>query len=75
MIFAGSERNASRSTITIIIVPTAIFVMLVISFCVYFKVRRRPSKEKLEGKQEFGFVIYIQIVRPRELSLYFFKIK
>jgi len=47
--FAGSERNTSR-TIIIIIVPIAAFVVLVISFCVYFRVKRRPRREKLESK-------------------------
>jgi hypothetical protein len=58
MIFAGSENNRSRITIVIIVlVPTAIFVVLVISFCVYFRVKRR-SIERLESKKKFGFTIY-----------------
>jgi uncharacterized protein YpmB len=50
MVFAGpgSKSNTSR-TLIIIIVPIVAFVVLIISICIYFRVRRRP-REKIESK-------------------------
>jgi uncharacterized protein YpmB len=50
MVFAGpgSKSNTSR-TLIIIIVPIVAFVVLIISICIYFGVRRRP-REKIESK-------------------------
>jgi uncharacterized protein YpmB len=48
MVFAGSGSNTSR-TVIIIVVSAAAFVVLVISFCIFFRVRRKP-REKLESK-------------------------
>nr|QMS43708.1 protein kinase [Betula platyphylla] len=54
----GSGSNTSRIVI-IIFVSTAAFVVLVISFCIYFRARRRP-REKLETVDEIRSVESLQ---------------
>nr|QMS43714.1 protein kinase [Betula platyphylla] len=50
----GSGSNTSRIVI-IIFVSTAAFVVLVISFCIYFRARRRP-REKLESNNALNYI-------------------
>ncbi|XP_059437201.1 cysteine-rich receptor-like protein kinase 44 [Corylus avellana] len=54
----GSESNTSR-TVIIIIVPIGAFVVLVISICIYFRVRRKP-RVKIETDDEIRSVESLQ---------------
>ena len=53
-IFAGNGTSTSR-TVIIIVVPTVAFVVLIVSFCIYLRVRK--PRDKAEGKRKIGFVI------------------
>jgi hypothetical protein len=60
MIVAGSKSNTS----SIIIVPTAVFVVIVIGFCVYIKLRKPRQKHDGKYLKEYTFFItYIFITQ------------